>query len=470
MVTIYLDKQILSYLYNGEDEKYRQLTDKILEHRDEFIFLYSDAHLLDLQNDKTDVKYEELKFIKSLVGNHRLIYVSPNIQVASMDPEEAFQKMPQIFSDEWIENLDWDSLLQDQKSILFNITDIIKKELHGDLPIDWVTERTPIEEDLDEISKEDVINANRVIVNSLCSDTKGYKYARDKSESLYNPLHVRLKSEKDIDEAMLKTRFKTPFKKFLSSVMKQMGFKYFESIILYVSAYILTDMIGLSPEKRKKVKYKNMAIDGIHSFFASYCDCFVCNDNGTIDKSKSLYKEFNIDTRICDVDEFIRQFDAAIENNRKSGRTYIEEILSDHASCDIIRYDHFDGGCFMQFNAKHWYFGYFDQMIERCVNGKMSIILCKRNGLNQSLLIEEVKILVNRIAMAFNENGTEPCTFDQEKDYEQLMADRWMGRRWVGKSSMIELTKITGYPQLCVILCSIDTEVSAESVPCCSPV
>ena len=71
-----------------------------------------------------------------------------------------------------------------------------------------------------------------------------------------------------------------------------------------------------------------------------------------------------------------------------------------------------------------------------------------------------------RIAMAFNENDTEPCVFNQEKDYEQLMADCWMGRRWLGKHSVMELTKITGYPQLCVILCPLDAEACAESVTC----
>ena len=46
MVTIYLEKQVFSHLFKGNEEKYRQLREKIYKHRDEFIFLYSEGHIL----------------------------------------------------------------------------------------------------------------------------------------------------------------------------------------------------------------------------------------------------------------------------------------------------------------------------------------------------------------------------------------------------------------------------------------
>ena len=54
MITIYLDKQVFSHLFNAREEKYSLLREKILSHKDEFIFFYSNAHLFDLQDDKTD--------------------------------------------------------------------------------------------------------------------------------------------------------------------------------------------------------------------------------------------------------------------------------------------------------------------------------------------------------------------------------------------------------------------------------
>ena len=58
MVTIYFDKQLFSHLFKSQEEKYLVLREKILSHRDEFIFTYSNAHLFDLQQDTTDIKYD----------------------------------------------------------------------------------------------------------------------------------------------------------------------------------------------------------------------------------------------------------------------------------------------------------------------------------------------------------------------------------------------------------------------------
>ena len=60
MVTIYFDKQLFSHLFKSQEEKYLVLREKILSHRDEFIFTYSNAHLFDLQQDTTDIKYDEM--------------------------------------------------------------------------------------------------------------------------------------------------------------------------------------------------------------------------------------------------------------------------------------------------------------------------------------------------------------------------------------------------------------------------
>ena len=287
------------------------------------------------------------------------------------------------------------------------------------------SERKPLENRFDEISKEQIISANRLVLDKLYQNKDVYKQVRDNTISLYNPKQIRLDDKKRVDDAMVLTRFKSPFKKIIGSIMKQMGFRNPENIIVYTVAYILMDMIGLSPEKRGKIEFRNMHIDSIHSYFASYCDCFVSNDDGVRVKSGYLYNEFNMDTRICDIDEFIELFDKAIENNKKTARTYLDEIIEDHSKGEIIRHDHQENDCFIQLKTNHSYFGYFDQLIERTSDGKMSIVICKRNGLNQSLLLEEIKIIVNRIALSFQEFGAEAYMYS-EKDSTQLMEDSWV--------------------------------------------
>lgn len=59
MITIYLDKQVFSHLFNAREEKYSLLRDKILSHKDEFIFFYSNAHLFDLQEIKPTLNMQK---------------------------------------------------------------------------------------------------------------------------------------------------------------------------------------------------------------------------------------------------------------------------------------------------------------------------------------------------------------------------------------------------------------------------
>ena len=77
MVTIYFDKQLFSHLFKSQEEKYLVLREKILSHRDEFIFTYSNAHLFDLQQDTTDIKYDEMDFMQSIVDGNHIFYEYP---------------------------------------------------------------------------------------------------------------------------------------------------------------------------------------------------------------------------------------------------------------------------------------------------------------------------------------------------------------------------------------------------------
>ncbi len=63
MERIYFDKQIFSHLFKQENPVYQNLLIQLLADKHHFLFCYSHAHLLDLKNDKTDIKYKELEFI-----------------------------------------------------------------------------------------------------------------------------------------------------------------------------------------------------------------------------------------------------------------------------------------------------------------------------------------------------------------------------------------------------------------------
>ena len=128
MVTIYLDKQVFSHLFNAKDEKFCRLREKILSHKDEFIFFYSDGHLFDLQNDLTDCKYAEMEFMQSIVDGNRLIYETPKQEVMKQSPREAFETIGKFGDFSWLDNFDISQITEDQIKAINNIVDISIKD------------------------------------------------------------------------------------------------------------------------------------------------------------------------------------------------------------------------------------------------------------------------------------------------------------------------------------------------------
>ena len=102
------------------------MREKILSHKDEFLFFYSNAHLFDLQDDKTDIKYAEMEFMQSIVGENRLIYESNKLEVMKQSPRKAFETIGKVDDFSWLENFDFSQITdrgtdQDHSNNLINL-------------------------------------------------------------------------------------------------------------------------------------------------------------------------------------------------------------------------------------------------------------------------------------------------------------------------------------------------------------
>ena len=91
-------------------------------------------------------------------------------------------------------------------------------------------------------------------------------------------------------------------------------------------------------------------------------------------------------------------------------------------------------------------------MIEAYSENDWGIMLGKRNGLNQSILLREIEIIVNRISKVFANIGFEYQPFQFETEGEQLKEDNWIGRAWRCPNFILRLEKLKGYANLCLII------------------
>ena len=316
MITIYLDKQVFSHLFNAREEKYSLLRDKILSHKDEFIFFYSNAHLFDLQDDKTDIKYAEMEFMQSIVDGNRLIYEFPRQEMMKQSPREAFETVGKVGDFSWLDNFDVSQLTDEQQNAINNIVDISIKDLKGELDFNWLTNRIPISANELQVDVPIFKSLINFIAYNFYENKNAYKQVRDNTIARYNPKEIKANGEDVFNEQLSSSPLGLSFIETIKATLAQTGLSSSNSAIVYYMSYMLLDLFGVNKEARKKVKFQNMQADCCHSFFGSYCDCIVSDDEGLRLKSKTLYKLFNFGTKVYSIDEFIERFDEAINNNK----------------------------------------------------------------------------------------------------------------------------------------------------------
>lgn len=449
MITIYLDKQVFSHLFNAREEKYSLLRDKILSHKDEFIFFYSNAHLFDLQDDKTDIKYAEMEFMQSIVDGNRLIYEFPRQEMMKQSPREAFETVGKVGDFSWLDNFDISQLTDEQLNAINNIVDISIKDLKGELDFNWLTNRIPISANELQVDVPIFKSLMNLIAYNFYENKNAYKQVRDNTIARYNPKEIKANGEDVFNEQLSSSPLGLSFIETIKATLAQTGLSSSDSAIVYYMSYMLLDLFGVNKEARKKVKFQNMQADCCHSFFGSYCDCIVSDDEGLRLKSKTLYKLFNFGTKVYSIDEFIERFDEAINNNKKSGRKYFDEIFNDYIARQILRTEITPEHTLTYLNTSNKFFGYFNCMIERKSDNETVIILHKNNDLNQPMLVREIEIIVNRMVKVFNDMGANFTLFDEAVELPQLKADNW-NRILVLNDADICLTKFKETPMLCL--------------------
>ena len=449
MVTIYFDKQLFSHLFNAQEEKYRVLREKILSHRDEFIFLYSNAHLFDLQQDMTDIKYEEMDLMQTIVDGNHIFFENPNIMVGKETPRSVFDNIAAINDFSWLDNFDLSQITKEQREVINNIMDISYKDLTGQLEFDWLKKRAPICSNEVQIDKASFTSFVKFVKENFYDNKNSYKQIRDNAIKNYNPALITTDCESIFNNQLASSPLGLSFIETIKATINQVGLPTSDASTVYYISYMLLDLLGVSREARKKVKFRNMQTDCMHSFFGSYCDCFVSDDVGIIRKSKTLYNLFNFETTIYSIDEFITKFDEAIKNNQKSAYVFLEEIRNDYQQRKVVKEETSAPYILTQLVSTHKYFGYFNHMLERKSKDETVIILYKNHIASQLLLIQEIEIIVNRLVHAFNDLGAAFGLFNRDTEMPQIKAGNW-GRVLRLDDADIGLTTVKDPFRLCL--------------------
>jgi len=221
---------------------------------------------------------------------------------------------------------------------------------------------------------------------------------------------------KNIDYFLLKMGTKMTYLEYIETIFKHRK-KPANEFEYYTTAYLMLDIIGYKVDKLPKPtdSMQNIQADGEHSFYGAHCDYFVAMDKKLRIKSKVLYNEFNISTKIIEPKEIISELTKVIDKMNKKDN-FITEVISFYNNDLLIESypaeDEKDIETHV-FKLPKFYFNYFNYMIYTNDPSKKHFVLKFRKvfkNFSRFIYYTEAENLIDSISEYFG--------YDDKKDLE----------------------------------------------------
>lgn len=468
MERIYFDKQIFSYLFKADKPVYVSFLSDLILNKDKFLYCYSHGHLLDLKNDRTDIKYRELEFIETLVGDNYLSYhaIDKKTSCYLVRPIEAFKDIEKeeepISFLKLFDDLDLSFATPEQREQIEKAKDLFTNQKLDfgfsqmqDLPED-------ISQSLRKILPIDSASMTLMewtehfmgMLKSMEDDKSVYKGLREVVDKQINNGKFTVEFDSiDFNDDLKNSVLKKSFIECVNSNLNPNGNKEITEYDFFVNAYFTLDLLGISKEPSKKVRFKNVMNDGYHSYYGAFCDYVISDDQGFLKKTKALYRLLGIETKVYHIDEFIAHFDtlkASIEldissffkllvNDLKNGNILETKVSEDSKRQTKI------------IEPEYLYLGYFN-IIDVIVENGIDYIFLRRKTKNYSYFsfYREYEGLINNALQLFGEDCESKGKFNWDQEIKEINERKWDGRLWVfGELTfLIEINK--GIDEICL--------------------
>jgi len=379
MIRIYLDWNIVSSLKKPEFKDIKEFIDK---HKRYLQFPYSPAHFSDLMKSyrPENVYFNiDLEMLEYLSEKHLISWEKDRVKPFFCTPKEYFEgekNKEDIFDlmniEKIVQKIDdseadpeiskmvsiMKSLFQHQSSGI-EITDENKNVMNKIFPnIKNGSTMWDLIKDIGPFSKKLLQDGKfyKDFRNTIAD--QGFKLDANSGNWEYN------KVIKNIDEFLLRSGTKMTYLEYVKNSLKSKK-KPINRYEYFTTAYLMLDLIGYKTDKLPKPtdNMQNIQADGEHSFYGAHCDYFVAMDKKLRIKSKVLYNEFNITTKIIEPKDFISELEKVIDpmNNKVN---FIQEAISFCNKENFIESCHDENGVEIYvFKLPKFYFNYFNYVL-----------------------------------------------------------------------------------------------------------
>lgn len=311
MIKIYIDTNVFSFLKRQENNHY--LTE-ILKLKENCIFYFSDAHILDMFRDTSDKKIDDLLFFEKIVDDNCLRFniIESNIMFESISPINLYNSKV-----EYYQNFDLD--------VEFNVKELRSISQNNSLS-DYPNLNDSLNNILqfyDNFQSFDFSNFNNEFLSLFELENKLYtkeeiiKWGKDlfKRYSEDNKFYLNQRSliEKAISNEMSTDEKENFINNFLNyqdenlstllSVLPICDNFFFK----YIFMYLFINLYKIDKEKNKSVKYLNTFHDGLHSFYGLISKAIISEDVQFNKKTQILSQYYKINVKTFSMFEFLEE-------------------------------------------------------------------------------------------------------------------------------------------------------------------
>jgi len=440
MPRIYLDSNVFSNLREPKDPAHQLLKERLESFKGNITLFFSHAHIRDKKRDTTHMKFEDFRFMETLVRDNYLSYHAIN-QCSSY--YLATPKM--VFDDEVDESLDEllnffepsdddNAQIAAFKNHLSTALDMTEIQVEQNM-LDAGVEKELIGQIFNgkdgNPSLLDITKGVTNLTKEIISDGLTYKNLRNLIETGLGSQLGEVKQDKfGLNDAFKNSFFQKTFVDFIKDsiyIKDKSRIPYYD---FYMLSYQALDMLGISKDKiGKKNRYANLLNDALHSYYARYCDVLVTNDKGLREKSSILYSMYDVATHIVTVDEFNELIQDIGMDTDTNHDYFFKKIIYDLGNAERKLLSKLDSGTeIFRLEQISCFFNFFDVFLVEVNEQSDRYILCKSDT---SYLSEpnfrEMGKIIDRLINIFGTDIYGQALFNFENE---TASDHTIYRQW----------------------------------------
>ena len=457
MIKTYFDWNVLSQIKNGDHYELKE----IIFDNEKLFIPFSTSHIGDISSNFNETsiqrKYIEsdLNFISKLTGNKCLINTGKDVLFDFYPPQELFKQ--RIEKKDLFNDLSLDGLMnnfeQDNftKSIGRSLINLLRS-----IPIEesfkQAFENTESAEKMDKVFPG--IKDNTIMegffksfskMNLSLNESDGYQELRKIIQEGMGINRDKIFDSKDpykiIDDKYKKVGTRPNL--FIDNIKNAP--EWFNEI---TNEYLLLDMHGYQEDKvnikkGRKETFKNTTEDAFHAAFASTCNFYILNDNKSYKKTKLIYKNLGINTKVFKPFEFVEYYQKYLDIK--------EVILNFKIPFEIIKTSDFyeeviETATLRTYYIPFFFFDFFNKIMVLIPNddGKTLLILSQNGPSNHKVYLIEIQHLYKQLSGIL---GNDIDNLGQIKD-EEFKENDWIGRKWKFHGIILRLTRLNTHFQL----------------------